>query len=278
MRTAVGPFALVAAAFAFLLQAAPVTAQAEPAVVWILVVKEHGVGSPTLVQPYLDRFVAIAAEQNGWADAKGQYYNNRNAAEAFIQTHHPHYGIFSLPAFLALQVKYKLEVIGQVASSLVGGRQYYLISKSAVDFAGCKGKTVASDHTDDPRFVERVVAARKFTLADFTVSQTQRPLQTIKRVINGEAACALIDDAQLAELPHLEGADGLRTVWQSAELPPMVVAAFSAASADERKRFQENLTKLCDNEAQSACAEVGIVSLKAASAADYAAVVAAYGK
>jgi len=278
VRTAVGSVALVVAVFTFLLKPAPVTGQADSAVVWILVVKEHGVGSPTLVQPYLDRFVNIAAQENDWADAKGQYYNNRNAAEAFIQTYHPHYGIFSLPAFLALQAKYKLEVIGQVAVPLAGGRQYYLISQSAADLAGCKGKTVASDHTDDARFVERVVAGRKFTLADFTVGQTQRPLQTIKKVINGEAACALIDDAQLAELPHLEGADRLRAVWQSAELPPMVVTAFPAASAGERERFQENLAKLCENEAQSACVEVGIVSLKAASAADYATVVAAYGK
>jgi hypothetical protein len=115
-------------------------------------------------------------------------------------------------------------------------------------------------------------------LADFTVVQTQRPLQTIKKVINGEAVCALVDDAQLAELPHLEGADGLRPVWQSVELPPMVVTAFPTALAAERQRFQEHLANLCDNEGQSACAEVGIVSLKAASATDYAAVVAAYGK
>ena len=115
-------------------------------------------------------------------------------------------------------------------------------------------------------------------MADFTVVQTQRPLQTIKKVINGEAVCALIDDAQLAELAHLDGAAGLRSVWQSAELPPMIVAAFPAAPADERQRFQEHLANLCDNQGQSACAEVGIVSLKAASATDYAAVVAAYGK
>ena len=278
MRTVVGPFALVAAAFLLLVKAAPVTAQADSTVVWILVVKEHGVGSPTTVQPYLDRFVAIAAKRNGWADAKGQYYNNRNAAEAFIQTHHPHYGIFSLPAFLALQAKYKLEVIGQVAVSLAGGRRYYLISQSAPDLAGCKGRVVASDHADDARFIERVVAGRTFALADFTVGETQRPLQTIKKVINGEAACALVDDAQLAELPHLQGADGLRAVWQSDELPPMVVSAFPEASADERRRFQENLAELCDKEAQSICAEVGIVSLKAASASAYAAVIAAYGQ
>ena len=277
-RAAVGPFGFVAAVFILLLESPTVSAQADTAAVWILVVKEHGVGSPSLVQPYLDRFVAIAAEQNGWADAKGQYYNNRSAAEAFIQAHHPHYGIFSLPAFLALREKYKLRVIGQVAVSLAGGRQYYLISKSATDLAGCKGKTVVSDHTDDRRFIERVVAGARFTLADFTVVQTQRPLQTITKVLDGEAACALIDDAQLAELPHLDGAEGLHTAWKSAELPPMVVTAFPAAPADERKRFQEHLATLCDNDAQGACAEVGIVSLKAASATDYAAVVAAYGK
>ena len=274
----VGPFALVSAASLFLVKAAEVTAQADSAVVWILVVKEHGVASPTSVQPYLDRFVAIAAERNGWGDAKGQYYNNRGAAEAFIQTHHPHYGIFSLPVFLALQAQYKLEVIGQVAVSLAGGRQYYLISKSAADLAECKGKVVASDHVDDARFIERVVAGRSFTLADFTVGRTQRPLQTIKKVINGEAACALVDDAQFAELPHLEGADGLHAVWQSDTLPPMVVSAFPAASADARQRFQENLAKLCEEEAQSTCAEVGIVSLKAATASAYTAVIAAYGQ
>jgi hypothetical protein len=277
-RAAAGRCALVAAAFILLLASPTVSAQADPAVVWILVVKEHGVASPTVVQPYLDRFVTIAAEQNGWAEGKGQYYNNRSAAEAFIQAHHPRYGIFSLPVFLALRAEYKLEVIGQVAVSLAGGRYYYLISKSAAGLAGCRGKTVVSDHMDDTRFIERVVAGEKFALADFSVVQTQRPLQTIKKVINGEAACALIDDAQLAELPHLDGADGLRTVWKSAELPPMVVTAFPTALEADRQRFQEHLASLCDNDGQSVCAEVGIVSLKAASAADYAPVVAAYGE
>jgi len=272
-------FALVAVASVLFLESETVSAHAAPAAVEILVVKEHGVGSSSLVQPYLDRFIAIAAQQNGWADAKGHYYNNRGAAEAFIQTHNPHYGIFSLAAFLAFQAKYKLEVIGQVAVSLAGGRQYYLVSKSAADLAGCEGKSVASDHADDGRFIDRVVAAEKFTLAaDFNVVQTQRPLQTIKKIIDGEVACALIDDAQLAELPHLEGADALRVVWKSAELPPMVVTAFPAAAEAERKRFQEHLADLCDKEGRSACAEVGILSLKIAGARDYAAVVAAYAE
>lgn len=275
---AVRPFVFAVAVFVLLLDPPSISAQGDGTGVGILVVKEHGVGSPSLAQPYLDRFVAIAAEENGWTDAKGQYYNNRSAAEEFIRTHHPHYGIFSLPTFLALRAKYKLEVIGEVTVSLAGGRQYYLISRAAADLAGCKGKTLASDHTDDARFIERVVAGARFRLADFSVVQTQRPLQTIKKAMNGEAACALIDDAQFAELAHLDGADGLHAVWQSAELPPMVVAAFPVAPESERKRLQEHLGNLCDNEGESACAEVGISSLKAADATDYAAVIAAYGE
>jgi hypothetical protein len=243
----------------------------------ILVLKEHGVGSPTLAQPYLDRFVATAALQNGWADAKGQYYVTRTAAEDFIVKQKPHYGIMSLAAFLDFRAQYNLEVVGKVAVSLVGGQQYFLISKTETSLAGCKGKKLASDHTTDVRFIEKVVARGAFVLTDFQLVQTQRPLQTIKEVLSGTADCALIDDAQFGELAKLPGGKDLKTAWTSEKLPPMVVTAFPSAPTAERQRFQKNFGKVCDADTKPACAEVGISSLDLASAADYAAVVEAYG-
>jgi len=255
-----------------------VRAGAETAAVGVLVLKEHGVSSPTLVQPYLDRFVALAARLNGWPAAVGQYHASRASAEAFIQMAKPHYGILSLAAFLALRKKYDLDVIGQVTVSLAGGRQYSIISRAAADLAGCKGKDLATDHADDARFIDRVVSGGTFRLSDFTVEQTQRPLQTIKAIIRGSAVCGLIDESQLEQLSHIDGSDGIRPVWQSAQLPQMVVVAFPAAPAGERRRFQGKLAEVCDNDGQTACGEVGIQSLNAASAADYAAVLAAYGQ
>lgn len=245
--------------------------------VGVLVLKEHGVSSPTLVQPYLDRFVALAARLNGWPGAIGQYHASRASADTFIEMAKPHYGILSLPAFLALRKKYNLEVIGQVSVSLAGGGQYSIISRAAPDLASCKGKALATDHADDARFIDRVVSGGKFRLNDFTVEQTQRPLQTIKAIIRGSAVCALIDESQLEQLSHIEGTNGIRPVWQSAHLPQMVVVAFPAAPADERQRFQSKLAEVCDSDGQTACGEVGIQSLSAANAADYAALVAAYG-
>jgi len=253
-------------------------AEQAPGMVSILVLKEHGVGSPALAQPYLDRFVASAAQKNEWASAKGQYVTNRAAAETSLESQEPHYAILSLGAFLAFQKKYHYEVVGQVAVKLAGGRRYFLVSKNATDAGGCRAKTLASDHTDDPRFIDKVVFGGAFELRDFKVVQTQRPLQTITKVLAGEAVCALIDDAQLAELPHLDGAQDIHEVWKSAELPPMPVVAFPAASKAERSRFQESLPSLCRDGGESACAEVGIVDLRATTDADYRAVINAYAK
>ena len=156
---------------------------AEGPIVGIVVVREHGVGSQALAQPYLDRFAGLAAELNGWGAATGRYFTNRDVATAFIDAEKPHYGILSLPVFLGMRSKYDLQVLGQVAVSLAGGRQYHLISKTATDLAGCKGNTLASNHADDPRFIERVVARGSFTLGDFTLVRTQRPLQTTRKVL-----------------------------------------------------------------------------------------------
>jgi hypothetical protein len=253
-------------------------AAADADAIEILVLKEHGVGSPSLAQPYVDRFVALAAEDNGWSAAKGQYLSSRTAAEAFIKAQTPHYGILSLAAFLALRQTHPMEVVGRVASSLAGGEQYFVISRSARELAGCKNRLFASDHFADPRFVERVVARGAFKLVQFKVVKNQRPLQSLRQVLNGQADCALLDDAQLAELRHLPGSDQVKTVWKRAKLPPMAVVAFPTAPAAERKAFRENLSSVCEGDGKTACAEVGIHALEPASAKDYAEVVAAYGR
>lgn len=246
--------------------------------VGVLVLREHGVGSAAQAQPFLDKFVSAAAKQNGWAAAKGQYHTTRSAAEAWIGAEKPHYGILSLGAFLGLKAKYNLDVIGQAVVARAGGQQYFLVSKTAGDLAGCKGKRLASDHADDHRFIDNVVSGGKFKLSDFTLVATTRPLQTIKKVATGDAECALIDDAQLAELGKMEGTGGIRQVWAGDRLPGMVIVAFPDAPAAERKAFQGSLPKLCEGDGKTACAEVGLTALKTSSASDYASVVSAYGK
>ncbi len=271
--------ALVAAALALGVGMVPaVRASAAGGPVNIVVLKEHGVGTATTAQPYLDKFMDIAAQQNGWGDHKGQYQTRRPAAEAWIQANQPHYGIFSLGAFLGLKGKYGLEPIGQVTVTQAGGQQYFLVSKTAKDMAGCKGKKLASDHAEDAAFVEKVIFDGNAKLGEFTLVPTTRPIQTLNTVINDEADCALIDDAQLAELAKIPGGGAVGQAWSSGKLPALVVVAFPAAPAAERSAFQGSLPQLCQGAGAQTCGQVGIQTLTSASAGTYAAVVSAYSR
>ena len=253
-------------------------AHAADGTVRVLVIKEQGVGSAAQAQPYVDRLVAVAGKANGWAATEGKYASTREAAEEYIHSADPHFGIMSLPAFLALRGKHQLEVMGKAEVAQAGGREYHIVSKTQADLAGCKGKTLASNHLDDARFAEKVVGNGAFTLADFTLVPVKRPLQTIKKVIASEAECALIDDAQFAELAKVEGGAGIKSIWKSDKLPPMVVVAFPSAPAAERTKFQAVLGKVCSGEGKAACGEVGIKSLGLAGANDYQSVIAAYSR
>jgi hypothetical protein len=246
--------------------------------VGILVLKEHGVGTAAQAQPYVDKLVAIAAKQAGWSSAKGSYQTTRTAAEKYITDSKPHFGILSLAALLGLKDKQKLDIIGQVTSSRAGGQQYHLISKNAADAAGCKGKSLATDHADDTKFIDNVVFNGKMKLSEFMLVQTSRPIQTVKKVVAGEAECALIDDAQYAELSSIDGAKDLKSVWKSDKLPAMAIVAFPSAPAAEKKGFQAIFSKVCEGDGKDVCKEVGISAMKSASSADYQTVITAYAK
>ncbi len=245
--------------------------------VGVLVLKEHGVGSSATAQTYVDNLVQQVAAKNGWPAAVGKYATSRKLAEAWIGQNKPDYAIMSLGAFLGLRSAHKLSVVGQAVVEQAGGRQYFLVSKTAKDLAGCKGKTLASDHVDDPRFIEGVVSGGDFKLSDFQVEETRRPVQTLKKVVRAESECALIDDAQLGSLEKLEGGAAAKTVWSSAKLPPMVVVAFGHVAGPAKTKFSASLGAVCVGAGRDACAEAGITALRPATDVNYQKVIKAYG-
>ena len=166
----------------------------------MILLREHGVGTSSTVQPYLDQFIATAAQQNGWdAASAGRFESKRDAADTWIKANDPHYGIFSLAAFLAMRKQYGLDPDRLRHAGVGGGEQYFIVSMNQGSLADCKGKQLATDH-DDQVFVEKIVADGAFTMADFTLVKTRRFGEAGFKVQNGEAECALIDDAQLDHL------------------------------------------------------------------------------
>jgi len=241
--------------------------------VHVVIMMDHGAGSPGQAQPYVDKLMEAAKAANGWDAVEGKYLTKKKAAKAYIADKKPQFGIFSLPSFLGMRKANGLEVVGVAEVDAAGGRRYHLVSKSAKDLAGCKGQKVASNHFGQKKFLDKVVAGGAFTVKDFEVVKTKRPVQTLKAVVGDEAVCALVDDAQLAELAKVEGGTAVKSVWKSAELPPMAVVAFSGVGAAERAKFKASLGSLCSGEGKAHCDKVGIKAIRPSDEGPFASVI-----
>ncbi len=218
----------------------------------MVVLRENATGSASAAQRYIDDLVDAIAKAAGWSSAKGKYFTSRSTAETFIAETKPSFGILSLSAYLAMKSRHDLVALGQADIQDGGGHQFFVISKNQLSLDGCKSKTLGTNHKD-AKFIDNIVSGDAFDLTDFEVEDTRRPVKTLKSVIDGDVECALIDDAQLMELQHLDGGLEVHPVWSSEALPPMVVTAFPGADEGKRKAFTGLLDTVCEGEGKKAC-------------------------
>jgi len=250
----------------------PAARAAEP--VKFVVLLEGGVGGGARAQGYVDDLVKSFAERCDWPGAESMYTNSRRRALSYVAEDKPSFGLFSLGAYLALVENHKLAVVGVAEAKRAGGRQYFVVSKAG-DLAACKSQKLATNHAEDPRFVNNVIFGGAATLADFEVVETRRPIQTLKAVIRDEARCALIDDAQKDSLGNIDGGDALEVVWSSEALPAIPIVAFPSASKEVVAAFSKALPDTCSADSKM-CSNMGIERLQTATDGDYAALVRRY--
>jgi hypothetical protein len=267
------------AATAMLLPAAtPVVAAAElePTSVGFVIVREAGSGSASAAQGYLDSLLTSVARTNGWASASGKYFTKRSKAKAYIEDTKPSFGFLSFGAYLGLRKAFGLTALAVADASAAGGAQYFVVSKNELGLDGCKGKTLATNHARDTRFIDSVVSSDAFDLADFQVVETTRPVQTLKAVIDGEAECALVDDSQVLAMGQVDGGLMLRALWSSEKLPAVVVVSFGTAPAEQVQSFSATIEAICEGDGKATCDAAGLKAPRKVDAGAFAAQQTAY--
>lgn len=244
--------------------------------VGFVVVREAGSGSASAAQSYLDSLLAGVAQLNGWTAAAGKYFTKRSKAKSYIKDTKPSFGFLSFGAYLGLRKAHELTPLAIADASASGGAQYFLISRDHVTVDDCKGKALATNHADDARFIDAVVSGDAFDLADFQVVETKRPVQTLKAVLDGEAACALVDDSQVMAMGQIDGGHMLRPVWSSEKLPAVIVVSFGSAPAKQVTSFSSHIEAICDGEGRAACDAAGLKAPRKVQAEAFAAQQTAY--
>jgi len=226
------------------------------------------------------RFFKSLSYHNAWAPGTlhGKFFKKIAPANAYVKQFKPQYGFLTLPVFLAWKKPYNLKAIGVATTQgnsqwIAASGQYHIISASESSLADCKRKRVISHFWKDSQFLNAVVGGADWNVREFD----EFPLSASDDVLSSlvsvppKADCALVDDAQLGDLKRLAGAEKLKTLWSSAQMPSVVVAQFPSASFEDQHAFKSSFEDVCANNGMLPCAAMGFTSLHVAEAANISA-------
>lgn len=208
-------------------------------------------GSDTeTAQPYIDRFATHLEGLTGWSKSslKGRFTPSKKEALAYIESQKPGFGVLEPSLYLELRKSHKLTAIADVNGPDLNSPQLHVVVKDAAvkSLDDLKGKKVWTHLADVPAFLGQVVLDGKESPDKrFALKQVSGAMKAARAVLRGEADAAILDDEQLAAAKKMEGGAALRSVFDSATLPPVVAVVFGGTPAADQTVLTKSLLALC---------------------------------
>jgi hypothetical protein len=151
-----------------------------------------------------------------------------------------------------------MESIGHFAVRM--RNRFHLVSKTQSDAAGCRGKSVATDHVKAFETIDRD-AAGTFQISDFDMVTTEGPRDTMRALEYGKVECVILGEGQLRALQRRDREKKAKVLWSSKESIPGVVVAFPSATEEERAALVPQLANVCQGRGGRICGSVRVTDL-----------------
>jgi ABC-type phosphate/phosphonate transport system substrate-binding protein len=207
-------------------------------------------GDAETAQPYIDRFASHLEGLTGFpkSSLKGRFAPGKKEALAFIESQKPGFGVLEPSLYLELRKSHNLSPIADVNGKDLNSPNLHVVVKDPAvkGLDDLKGKKLWTHLADVPSFLGQVVLDGKEPPDKrFALKQVSSALKAARAVLRGEADAAILDDEQLAAAKKMEGGDKLRSVFDSATLPPVVAVMFGGSAAADQKALAKSLLSLC---------------------------------
>jgi ABC-type phosphate/phosphonate transport system substrate-binding protein len=211
-------------------------------------------GTAQQAQSFIDQFLRYSEETLKWPanSATGEFYGELKPALAAVDAKKPGFAMIDPELYLALQGKHPMTVIAFVYGSHQTTGHYNLAVKDpALKTVGdLKGKTLASNHLEAPKYLSKVAfdgkidVATHFKTKDLGEAGARRGMKLVDR---GEADATLLNDEDVKDMQASDYGKSLRVVWTSDEMLPLLLVAFDKNTTPaEKKAFGEMVLKMCN--------------------------------
>jgi hypothetical protein len=218
-----------------------------------------GPGSTRQAQPVLDKFLRHVEQAAGLKKGSmtGEYHTTEKDCLEYIKKTKPLFAVLDLATYL--QEQRDLRLVPLAAMGGVDKVKYRLLVRegSYKSLDQLKGKTLISNHLDNPRFVSRIIFGGKLDVKKhFTLKDTRRPLKGIRRVARERADATLVNSMAYDHLDQLRLDVKLEPLFTSRALPGLTLAVVGGRKAKRRPMVTsmvKALPRLCSGPGKSLC-------------------------
>ncbi len=217
------------------------------------------------VQSGVDSLIRILEDTGSWhrGTIKSFFTSEEGECRAYLDKQGPQFVIADLELFL--RYREKLDFIPLVQPLIHGSssERYRIVVKKGTysSLESLKGKTLGGSLLGESSFLKRIIFEGKIDPTSFFVLRpSRRVLRSLRNLVKGELDAVMLNSQQYRALGALPFAAELRVVFTSAEFPLVgVVANGKKTTAEQRKRFANALTGLCEHqEGRQLCELFGV--------------------
>ncbi len=183
--------------------------------------------------------------------------------EIHLDEQKPQFAITTLGTFLAYRKKLNLIPLVQPFIDGSSSEKYRIVVRKGTftSLEKLKGKTLGGSLVDEPAFFKRVILQGKVDPESFfTLKSSRRVLRSLRDLAKGDLDAVVVNSQQYRALGSLPFASELEVAFTSEDVPLVgVVANGQRTSEDERNRFSQALSKICDHrEGKQLCELFGV--------------------
>jgi ABC-type phosphate/phosphonate transport system substrate-binding protein len=230
-------------------------------------------GTPSQAQPYIEKVLRHLEGKLGWeaGSMKGAYLPDGAKAGTRLKGDRPGIALVGPSVYAANHGALDMTVIAKVVAGGRGQQTYSVVTAKSgpSDLSGLAGQRVSGAVVHDAKYVYNVVLDKQVPSGSLTLKTQKRPLSSLRDVVRGKAAAAIVDQAVIDHLGELEFAADLQVIYTSKPVPPPAAVLIGEGKA-HKAQLKQVLVGMCATpDGKELCKTLTIDSIEAASDKDY---------
>ncbi len=239
-------------------------------------------GTTTQAQPLVDKMLRHLESKLGWPESSmsGVYLPDGADAAGKLFEKRPGIALVGPSVYAGQKELLGMKVIAKVEVNGRGQETYSVVAckDGPANLSELAGKTVQGAVVQDEKYVYNVLLDKQVPAGQLKLKSQKRPLKALRDLARGKVDAAIVDESVREHMSELPFASDLQVIYTSKPVPAPAVVVMGEG-IKHAKEIAKTIVGMCSKpDGKELCKTLTITSIKAASDADYKALLKTYNR